>query len=112
VTNAESRADLARRMAIVVRADTMTEVVTALRSDGDSVEVTTRQRFVRLVRVDSAERVRGSGVTHRQWFRRVDGRWTPVSVLGESEQEAYWADEQRAAPPTLRRRGAALRTHT
>ena len=99
VTNAESRANLAQRMALVVRVDTMTEVVTGLRVDGDSVEVTTRQRFVRLVRVDSAERVRGSGVTHRQWFRRVGGRWAPVGPLRESEQEAYWADERRPGRP-------------
>jgi len=94
ITNAEIRADLARRMAVVVRLDTLDEVITGVRAAGDSVEVTTRQRFVRLVRVDGAERVRVSGVTHRQWFRRERGAWVAVSPLQESEQEAYWADER------------------
>ena len=95
ITNAEMRADLARRMAIVVRLDTLSEVITAVRAAGDSVEVTTRQRFVRLVRVEGAERVRVSGVTHRQWFRRERGAFVAASPLRESEQEAYWADERR-----------------
>ena len=94
ITNAEIRADLARRMAVVVRLDTLDEVITGVRAAGDSVEVTTRQRFVRLVRVDGTERVRVSGVTHRQWFRRERGAWVAVSPLQESEQEAYWADER------------------
>jgi hypothetical protein len=94
ITNAEIRADLARRMAAVVRLDTLSEVITGVRAASDSVEVTTRQRFVRLVRVDSAQRVRVSGVTHRQWFRRERGAWVAVSPLQESEQEAYWADER------------------
>jgi len=94
ITNADIRADLARRMAVVVRLDTLSEVITGVRAAGDSVEVTTRQRFVRLVRVDGAERVRVSGVTHRQWFRRERGAWVAVSPLQESEQEAYWADER------------------
>ena len=94
ITNADIRADLARRMAAVVRLDTLSEVITGVRAAGDSVEVTTRQRFVRLVRVDGAERVRVSGVTHRQWFRRERGAWVAVSPLQESEQEAYWADER------------------
>ena len=94
ITNAEIRSDLARRMAVVVRLDTLDEVITGVRAAGDSVEVTTRQRFVRLVRVDGAERVRVSGVTHRQWFRRERGAWVAVSPLQESEQEAYWADER------------------
>jgi hypothetical protein len=94
ITNAEIRADLARRMAAVVRLDTLSEVITGVRAAGDSVEVTTRQRFVRLVRVDGAQRVRVSGVTHRQWFRRERGAWVAVSPLQESEQEAYWADER------------------
>ncbi len=101
ITNAESRADLARRMAIVVRLDTLEEVVTGLRQEGDSVEVTTRQRFVRMVRVEGVDRVRVSGVTHRQWFRKVEGRWTSVSPLRESDSEAWWADE-RPAPPERR----------
>ncbi|HET7233028.1 MAG TPA: hypothetical protein VFJ16_23670 [Longimicrobium sp.] len=101
VTNAEVRADLARRMAAVVRLDTLSEVITAVHPSGDSVEVTTRQRFVRLVRVEGgAERVRVSGVTHRQWFRRERGAIVAISPLRESEQEAYWADERpRAVPP-------------
>ena len=94
ITNAEIRADLARRMAIVVRLDTLNEVITGVRAAGDSVEVTTRQRFVRMVRVDGAERVRVSGVTHRQWFRRERGAFVAISPLQESEQEAYWADER------------------
>ncbi|HEX9936642.1 MAG TPA: hypothetical protein VGB15_05950 [Longimicrobium sp.] len=94
ITNAEMRADLARRMAAVVRLDTLSEVITGVRTDGDSVEVTTRQRFVRLVRVDGAERVRVSGVVHRQWFRRGRGSFVAISPLRESDQEAYWADER------------------
>jgi hypothetical protein len=94
ITNAEIRADLARRMAIVVRLDTLSEVMTGVRTAGDSVEVTTRQRFVRLVRADGRERVRVSGVTHRQWFRRERGAFVAVSPLQESDQEAYWADER------------------
>ncbi|HKP77362.1 MAG TPA: hypothetical protein VJT67_17665 [Longimicrobiaceae bacterium] len=94
VTNAEIRADLARRMAVVVRLDTLSEVITAVRASGDSVEVTTRQRFVRLVRTDTGDRVRVSGVTHRQWFRRERGAFVAVTPLQESEQEAYWADER------------------
>jgi hypothetical protein len=94
ITNAEIRADLARRMAVVVRLDTLSEVITGVRPAGDSVEVTTRQRFVRLVRVDGTERVRVSAVTHRQWFRRERGAWVAASPLRESEQEAYWADER------------------
>ena len=93
ITNAEIRADLARRMAAVVRLDTLNEVITGVRPVGDSVQVTTRQRFVRLVRTEGAERVRVSGVTHRQWFRRERGAWVAVSPLQESDQEAYWADE-------------------
>lgn len=100
VTNAEIRADLARRMAAVVRLDTLSEVVTAARVAGDSVEVTTRQRFVRLVRTDAGERVRVSGVTHRQWFRRERGSFVAISPLQESDQEAYWGDERpQTAPP-------------
>jgi len=95
ITNAEIRADLARRMAAVVRLDTLSEVITGVRAVGDSVEVTTRQRFVRLVRTDAGERVRVSGVTHRQWFRRERGAFVAISPLRESEQEAYWADERR-----------------
>ena len=94
ITNAEIRADLARRMAAVVRLDTLSEVITGVRATGDSVEVTTRQRFVRLVRAEGRERVRVSGVTHRQWFRRERGAFVAVSPLQESEQEAYWADER------------------
>jgi cytochrome c biogenesis protein ResB len=94
ITNAQIRADLARRMAVVVRLDTLNEVITGVRPVGDSVEVTTRQRFVRMVRVDGTERVRVSGVTHRQWFRRERGAWIAVSPLQESDQEAYWADER------------------
>ncbi|HEV7587375.1 MAG TPA: hypothetical protein VGO40_04535 [Longimicrobium sp.] len=94
ITNAEIRADLARRMAAVVRLDTLNEVITGVRAVRDSVEVTTRQRFVRLVRADGAERVRVTGVTHRQWFRRERGAWVAVSPLRESEQEAYWTDER------------------
>jgi hypothetical protein len=94
ITNAEIRADLARRMAAVVRLDTLSEVITGVRAVRDSVEVTTRQRFVRLVRTDTGDRVRVSGVTHRQWFRRERGAWVAVSPLQESEQEAYWADER------------------
>lgn len=94
ITNAEIRADLSRRMAVVVRLDTLSEVITAVRAAGDSVEVTTRQRFVRLVRGDGAERVRVSGVTHRQWFRRERGAFVAASPLQESDQEAYWADER------------------
>ena len=99
VTNAEIRADLARRMEAVVRLDTLGEVITAVRAAGDSVEVTTRQRFVRLVRTDAGERVRVSGVTHRQWFRRERGSFVAISPLQESEQEAYWADERPSAAP-------------
>jgi hypothetical protein len=98
VTNAEARADLARRMAAVVRLDTLSEVITGVRTEGDSVEVTTRQRFVRLVRVDGAERVRVSGVVHRQWFRRGRGSFVAISPLRESDQEAYWADERPRSP--------------
>lgn len=94
VTNAELRADLARRMAAVVRLDTLSEVITSVRASGDSVEVTTRQRFVRLVRTDAGDRVRVSGVTHRQWFRRERGAFVAISPLQESDQEAYWADER------------------
>ncbi|HYH83598.1 MAG TPA: hypothetical protein VEX86_27635 [Longimicrobium sp.] len=94
VTNAEIRADLGRRMAAVVRLDTLNEVITALRMEGDSAEVTTRQRFVRLVRAEGAERVRVSGVTHRQWFRRQGREWIVLGPPRESEQEAYWADER------------------
>jgi hypothetical protein len=94
VTNAEIRADLARRMAVVVRLDTLSEVITAVRAQGDSVEVTTRQRFVRLVRTDAGDRVRVSGVTHWQWFRRQRGAFVAISPLQESDQEAYWADER------------------
>jgi hypothetical protein len=94
ITYAEIRADLARRMAAVVRLDTLSEAITHVRPVGDSVEVTTRQRFVRLVRADGAERVRVSGVTHRQWFHRERGAWIAVSPLQESDQEAYWADER------------------
>ena len=94
VTNAEIRADLARRMAVVVRLDTLSEAITAVRASGDSVEVTTRQRFVRLVRTDTGDRVRVSGVTHRQWFRRERGAFVAISPLQESDQEAYWADER------------------
>ncbi len=94
ITNAEIRADLARRMAAVVRLDTLSEVITGVRAEGDSVEVTTRQRFVRLVRVDGGERVRVSGVVHRQWFRRERGAFVAASPLRESDQEAYWADER------------------
>ena len=94
ITNAEMRADLARRMAAVVRVDTLREVITGVRATGDSVEVTTRQRFVRAVRVEGSERVRVSGVTHRQWFRRERGAFVAASPLQESEQEAYWADER------------------
>jgi hypothetical protein len=94
ITNADIRADLARRMAVVVRLDTLDEVITSVRPVGDSVEVTTRQRFVRVVRVDGANRVRVSAVTHRQWFRRERGAWIAVSPLQESEQEAYWGDER------------------
>ena len=94
ITNAEIRADLARRMTAVVRLDTLREVITGVRAAGDSVEVTTRQRFVRLVRTDTGERVRVSGVTHRQWFRRERGAFVAVSPLQEAEQEAYWADER------------------
>jgi len=97
ITNAEIRADLARRMAGVVRLDTLSEVITGVRAAGDSVEVTTRQRFVRLVQVEGAQRVRVSGVTHRQWFRRERGAWVAVSPLQESDQEAYWADERPRA---------------
>jgi len=99
VTNAEIRADLARRMAAVVRLDTLSEVITGVRAVGDSVEVTTRQRFVRLVRTDAGERVRVSGVTHHQWFRREGGAWVAVSPLRESGQEAYWADERPRSTP-------------
>jgi hypothetical protein len=94
ITNAELRTDLARRMAVVVRLDTLSEVITGIRPAGDSVEVATRQRFVRLVRTDGAERVRVSGVTHRQWFRHERGAWVAASPLQESEQEAFWADER------------------
>ena len=94
LTNADIRADLARRMAAVVRLDSLNEAITAVHPAGDSVEVTTRQRFVRLVRTDGADRVRVSGVTHRQWFRRERGAWVAVSPLRESDQEAYWADER------------------
>ncbi|HET7463319.1 MAG TPA: hypothetical protein VFJ82_18840 [Longimicrobium sp.] len=100
VTNAEIRADLARRMAAVVRLDTLAEAITGVRTAGDSVEVTTRQRFVRLVRTDAGDRVRVSGVTHRQWFRRERGSFVAISPLQESEQEAYWADERPRAAPT------------
>ena len=99
ITNAAMRADLARRMAIVVRLDTLSEVITGVRAVGDSVEVTTRQRFVRLVRTDAGERVRVSGVTHHQWFRREGGAWVAVSPLRESGQEAYWADERPRSTP-------------
>lgn len=97
VTNAEIRADLARRMAAVVRLDTLSEVITGTRVAGDSVEVTTRQRFVRLVRTDAGDRVRVSGVTHRQWFRRERGSFVAISPLQESEQEAYWGDARPSA---------------
>lgn len=103
VTNAEIRADLARRMAAVVRLDTLSEVITGVRTAGDSVEVTTRQRFVRLVRADDRERVRVSGVTHRQWFRRERGSFVAISPLQESEQEAYWGDERPTAPQPAQR---------
>jgi hypothetical protein len=69
-------------------------VITAVRAQGDSVEVTTRQRFVRLVRTDAGDRVRVSGVTHWQWFRRQRGAFVAISPLQESDQEAYWADER------------------
>jgi hypothetical protein len=44
--------------------------------------------------VEGRERVRVSGVTHRQWFRRERGAFVAVSPLQESGQEAYWADER------------------
>ena len=99
ITNAEMRADLARRMAVVVRLDTLGEAITGVRAAGDSVEVTTRQRFVRLVRTDAGDRVRVSGVTHRQWFRRERGAWVAASPLRESDQEAWWADERPRPQP-------------
>jgi len=99
ITNAEMRADLTRRMAIVVRLDTLSEVITGVGPAGDSVEVTTRQRFVRLVRTDTGDRVRVSGVTHRQWFRRERGAWVAASPLRESDQEAWWADERPRPQP-------------
>jgi hypothetical protein len=94
VTAKDLRADLARRMAMVVRLDTLREELETLRPEGDSVEVTSRQRFVRLVKLpDGQERVRVSTVQHRQWVRRIDGRWRGIGPVQESDQVAYWADE-------------------
>ena len=58
------------------------------------MEVTTRQRFVRLVRTDTGDRVRVSGVTHRQWFHRERGAFVAIGPLQEPDQEAYRSDER------------------
>ncbi len=94
VTAGEMRVDLLRRMSMITRLDTLSEVFESMRVVGDSVEVTTRQRFVRAVKVgDAPERVRVSSVGHRRWMRRVDGRWLVISPIQEFDQIAYWADE-------------------
>jgi hypothetical protein len=99
VTRGELIEDLRRRMAMVTRIDTLSETIDRVRIGADSAEVITSQRFVRWIRLPEApERQRVSRVVHRQWLRRVAGRWRTAGPLEEIDPRAWWADEPPPPP--------------
>jgi hypothetical protein len=97
ITRGQLIDDLRRRMAMVSRIDTLSEVVDSVGVAADSAVVITSQRFMRWLRVsDSRERQRITTVTHRQVFRRTGGRWRTAGPVQEIEPRAWWADEPPA----------------